>query len=178
MITIPPTHVALNDPRAPAFARMRFSYYVGRTESREAVVARVVRAAKLFPARRIDNVVVSCHGNPGSLELGEGFQTHHAALFRAWRGLVSRVWLRACRVARNDAFGHSLASGMARAAGCYVIASTELQTEVGARVLPYGELDTFEGLVVCFNPVGGVTWQSRFPSTYVDHNGLWTRNPD
>lgn len=179
MITIPPTHIALNDPRAPAFAHMRYSYRVGETESRESIVQRVVRAAKLFPAKRIHNVVVSCHGNPGQLQLGEGFETHHAALFAAWRDKVDRVWLRACRVARNDAFGHSLARGMARAAGCYVVASTELQTEVGLRRLPYGRLDTPEGLLVCFAPSGRVEWESRFPSTYyIARRQEWHRNPD
>lgn len=178
MITIAPPHVALNDVRAPATAQMRYTFPVGDKEKREHIIGNVVRAAKLTPSGRLSSVVICCHGNPGYLQLGEGFQTHHAAHFSEWRGKVTKIWLRACLVAARDIYGHSLAAGIARAAGCYVVASTELQTEVGARRLPYGQLDTYEGLLLCFGPTGRVTWQHRYPSTYVDHDDQWTRNPD
>ncbi len=179
MITLSPPHAALNDPRAPAIARMRYTYFVGRTESRQSIIDRIVHAASLTPHDRLNNVVISRHGNASYLELGEGFLAGHASLFSAWRGHVRKVWLRACLVAQRDAAGHSLAAGIARAARCHVVASTESQLEVAGRRLPYGRLDTFEGLVVNFGPSGRVTWRQRYSSGYQDSGGAWYgRNPD
>lgn len=178
MINLSPPHAVLNDPRAPVFVQMRTTFVVSRTGSREYILDLIANAAESARGGRLQNVVINCHGNPGHLELGQGFHSHHAGLFRRWRGKVSKVWLRACRVAQRDAFGYSLVRGIARAAECHVVASTELQTEVGGRRLPYGQLDTFEGLVMCFGPSGQVSWQRRNRSTYVDHRGQWTRNPD
>lgn len=183
MITISPPHAALNDPRAPAIARMRYTYFVGRTESRRDIIERIVHAASLTPRERLSSVVISCHGSAGHLTLGEGFGTAHASLFSAWRGKVHKVWLRACRVAERDAAGGSLPAAIARAARCHVVASTEPQTERPGRRLPYGRLDTFEGWVVSFAPSGRVTWDERYPSMWyeTDENGRRRprhRNPD
>jgi hypothetical protein len=178
MITISPPHAALNDPRAPARAHMRYTYYVGRTESRQDIIDRIVHAASLTPHDRLNNVVISCHGNASYLQLGQGFTPGNASVFSAWRGKVRKIWLRACRVARSNASGHSLPAAIARAARCHVVASTELQAEFAGRVLPYGQLDTFEGLVLDFGPSGRITWQRRYPSTYQDPDDGWLRNPD
>lgn len=179
MITISPPHAALNDPRAPAIAHMRYTYYVGRTESRQDIIERIVHAASLTPHDRLNNVVISCHGNASYLQLGQGFNAGNASMFSAWRGKVRKVWLRACLVGRSDASGHSLPAGIARAARCHVVASTESQLEVANRRLPYGRLDTFEGLVVNFAPSGRVTWQQRYPSGWQDDDGAWHgQNPD
>lgn len=173
MITISPPHAALNAPRAPIMARMRYSYRVGRTESRQDIIDRIVHAAGLTPRGRLANVVISCHGNSSYLQLGEGFLASHGSMFDDWRGKVSKIWLRACLVGRNGTGGSSLPSRIARAARCHVVASTETQLNRTGRQLPYGQLDTFEGLVVNWGPSGAVTWMHRYRSGFQDSRGRW-----
>ena len=67
---------------------------------------------------------------------------------------------------------------IAKAAECYVVASTELQVIGVNRVLPYGHLDTYEGLVLSYGPGGNVTWSHRYPSTYALSGGGYHQNPD
>jgi hypothetical protein len=69
-------------------------------------------------------------------------------------------------------------SEIAKAAQCYVVASTELQVIGSNRTLPYGCLDTYEGLVLSYGPDGSVTWSHRYPSTYKRGTGGWAKNPD
>jgi hypothetical protein len=69
-------------------------------------------------------------------------------------------------------------SEIAQAAQCYVVASTELQVIGVNRVLPYGCLDTYEGLVLSYSPDGSVSWSHRYPSTYQQSGGGWHQNSD
>ena len=67
-------------------------------------------------------------------------------------------------VAGSD--GNRFCSEFARTVGCYLVAGTEPQVIGRNRVLPYGCLDTFEGLVLTYSPAGGICGQHRWPSTY------------
>jgi len=186
MITLESPHMGLNDPRAPATVRMWNTWSIRKTETRNHIINWVAAVARGAPGGKLKNVVFSCHGNAGFLQMGEGFDRAHTAVFRGWRGLVDKIWFRACLVARirtpgAAGDGNLFCSEVASAAQCYVVASTELQTEVSGRVLPYGQLDTFEGLVLSYGPGGNVTWSHRYPSTYQRDPadpGSWTRNPD
>ena len=117
--------------------------------------------------------------------MGQGFDRSHVGVFRPWRGLVDKIWFRACSVARirtagatTTGDGNLFCSGVAQAAQCYVVASTETQVAISNRVLPYGTLDSFEGLVLSYGPRGNVTWSRRYRSTYQRAGGNWVRNPD
>jgi hypothetical protein len=59
--------------------------------------------------------------------------------------------------------GHDFCSSLARNAHCYVVAATEYQWSKEG-TLPYGCLDTYEGLLLCYNPQGSISWQQRYPS--------------
>ena len=184
MITLESPHMGLNDARAPATVQMWNTWKVSAAESRQHIIGWVASVARGAPDGKLKNVVFSCHGNASYLQMGEGFDRRHTVLFQQWAGLVEKIWFRACLVANIQTpggpaigDGNLFCSEVAKAADCYVVASTELQVEYSGRILPYGQLDTFEGLVLSYGPAGGVTWSHRYPST---HKGLfgWTRNPD
>jgi hypothetical protein len=133
-------------------------------------------------------VVICCHGAPGYLQPGEGIGMADADLFGRWRNLVHKVWVRACLVGRIvepqtmlegdgpllrrlniTGDGNRFCSRAARALGGYLVVSTELQvsgTYSRDNPLPYGQLDTFEGLVLSYHPDGSVGWSRRYPSVY------------
>lgn len=188
MITLGMPHMGLNDARAPARVQMWNSWAVRATESRSHIIDWVATVARRAPGRKLKNVVFSCHGNASYLQMGQGFDRTHAELFEGWRGLVDKIWFRACLVARirtpgaaATGDGNMFCSEVAKAARCYVVASTELQVATSGRVLPFGQLDTFEGLVLSYGPQGNVTWSRRYTSTYQRdpaNPGSWTQNPD
>lgn len=188
MITIEAPHMGLNDERAPATVQMWNTWNVSKTENRQHIIDWVANVARGAPGGKLKNVVFSCHGNAAYLQMGEGFDRSHTALFRTWAGLVEKIWFRGCLVAliatpgaANSGDGNLFCSEVARAAQCYVVASTELQVAAPGRVLPYGKLDTFEGLVLSYGPAGNVTWSQRYPSTYQRNPAnpnSWTQNPD
>lgn len=183
MITLEAPHMGLNDSRAPAKVRMWNTWAVKKTDTPGHIINWVAAVARGAPGGKLKNVVFSCHGNASSLEMGKGFNRTHTGLFRGWAGLVEKIWFRACLVARikKTADGNLFCSEIAKAAKCHVVASTELQVGFTGRVLPYGQLDTFEGLVLSYGPKGNVTWSNRYDSTYqrdAKDAGSWTRNPD
>ena len=188
MITLASPHMGLNDPRAPATVRMWNTWKVKKAETPSHIINWVAAVARGAPGGKLKNLVFSCHGNASYLEMGKGFNRSHTGLFRGLAGLVDKIWFRACLVARikkpggaKFGDGNLFCSEIARAAKCYVVASTELQVEVTGRVLPYGQLDTFEGLVLSYGPKGNVAWSKRYESTYqrdASDPGSWTRNPD
>jgi hypothetical protein len=176
--------MGVNDPRAPAKVRMWNTWDIKKTDKRQKIINWVAAVARSAPGGKLKNVVFSCHGNAAFLEMGEGFHRAHTGMFRAWSGLVDKVWFRACAVARiktGGSNGNIFCSEIARAAKCYVVASTENQVDVDGRVLPYGQLDTFEGLVLSYGPDGKPSWSKRYTSTYQrdpKNPGSWTYNPD
>lgn len=169
MITLNSPHMGINDLRAPAFVQMFRTIDVTCDASPGSVIQTVVRIAAETPTRKFTDVVFSCHGNSGSLQVGTGFDRSSTQLFTAWAGLVKKIWLRGCMVALTspNGDGYAFCSEIARAARCHVVASTELQVTHTRRRLPYGQLDTFEGLVLSFGPAGNITWSRRYPSTYI-----------
>lgn len=188
MITLDSPHVGLNDHRAPATVRMWKTLNVTSYDTPDYLTRKISQIADMAPGGKIKNLVLSCHGNTGYLQMGTGIDRQHVHLFRRLAGKVDKIWFRACRVVAVQTPG-SLTSGdgnlfcaeIARAAGCYVIASTEGQVADTNRVLPYGRLDSFEGLVLCYGPAGRVTWSRRYPSTFQWSSafpGSYTQNPD
>lgn len=179
MIILPPPHAVLNDARSPIRYRMQFTYTFEKHHTpQQTFIDRIVDAASQCPGGVLQNVVINCHGLEGYLDLGIGFVAEDAPMFEAWRGKVRKIWIAACLVGRRAPGARTaLPSAMARAAQCYVIAGTERQYDL-RRVMPYGQLDTYEGLVFCFGPDGRITWSRRYPSSYHDWLGRLHCNPD
>lgn len=187
MITIEAPHMGLNDPRAPVRVQMNNTWELTETESRSHIIGWVAEVARSQPTGKLASLVISCHGAPGYLHLGQGFSLSHVDLFRGWSGLIKKIWIRACLVGRivtpasasegdGAAFstlgmtgnGDAFLRRMALNTGAYVVAGTELQvSSVYNRTspVPRGQLDSFEGLVLSYPPSGhGANWQQRYPS--------------
>ena len=144
---------------------------------------------------------MTTNGGPGYLQLGEGIGLADVGLFRAWRGLVDKVWIRACLVGRivgpdtpsqgDGAFisalslngdGHRFCSELAQALRCYLVVGTELQVSSrysATNPVPFGQLDSYEGLVLSYNPGGVIDWSRRYPSVYgANPSTLTASNPN
>ena len=189
MITLEGPHMGLNDSRSTNRVQMWNTWNVTTTETVDHMIEWVAEVARGAPGGKLRNMVFRCHGSPAYLQCGAGIGRSDTGKFSAWNGLVDKIWFSACLVGRitpgaanapgpASGDGNMFCSEIARAARCYVVASTELQVIGTNRVLPYGCLDTFEGLVLSYGPGGNVTWDNRYPSTYQRSSGGWVRNPD
>ncbi|REJ76368.1 MAG: hypothetical protein DWQ47_12235 [Acidobacteria bacterium] len=189
MITLEGPHMGLNDSRSTNRVQMWNTWNVTTTETVEHMLGWIAEVARGAPGGKLKNLVFRCHGAPAYLQCGEGIRRSDTGLFSALSGLVDKIWFSACQVgyitpgtggnpgpASGD--GNMFCSEIARAANCYVVAGTELQVIGVNRTLPYGCLDTYEGLVLSYGPSGTVTWSRRYPSTYNRGSSGWARNPD
>jgi hypothetical protein len=190
MITLEAPHMGLNDPRH-AFLKVQMwnTWNVTQTETVDHMLNWVAAVARGAAGGKLKNVVFCCHGAPAFVQCGAGITRSDTSKFSAWRGLVEKIWFRACLVgyitpgtggapgpASGD--GNLFCSEIAKAAQCYIVTPTETQTGTVNRILPYGKLDTYEGLVLSYGPEGNVTWSHRYPSAYKYSDGNWYQNPD
>lgn len=161
--------------------KMWNTWEVDRTQTREHIVEWVATVASGAPGGKLKNVVINCHGLPGFVGIGQGFNVNHVGLFRQWAGLVHKIWFVACLVARipdstmqasldatypgfGAGDGNVFCSRLAQNARCYVFASTEEQRNRGGYAL--GQMPTFEGLCLSYGPAGNVTWSHRYASDW------------
>lgn len=173
MYTLERPNMAVNDPRVRSGSsvrrfRMWNTWDISKTETRQHIIDWVATVARSATGGKLKNLVLSCHGAPGYLQLGQGFNNTHIALFRGWRGLIEKIWLPNCSVAfigSGGSDGNVFCSNMAKQVQCYVVAATELQCE-STVTLPYDQMTSFEGLVLSYGPQGNVTWSNRNPSTW------------
>lgn len=189
MVTIEAPHMGLNDRRTWSKVQMWNTWSVAENTTREHIMEHVAYVARHAPSGKLKNVTFSCHGNSAYVQMGQGFDRSCTSMFSAWEGLVEKIWFHCCSVARiitpnspTNGDGNLFCSEIARAARCYVVASTETQVNVAGRILPYGKLDTFEGLVLVYALSGSVMPNPhRYPSSYQrnpsDPNTI-TWNPD
>lgn len=183
MIRLEQPSIAVNDLRwTDSTGKSSVRFHMWRTwdlpkapASRGRIVSYVAALARQAPdGTPLRNLVISCHGTPGYLWLGEGFSENDAALFCGWDGLFEVIWLKGCRVSRD--VGRRFCANMAVATGARVVASTEIQTTV-AVTYPYGLIDEFEGLVNIFEPEHGrIDVSVRAPSAWQGSNGIWHQN--
>ncbi|QQS40464.1 MAG: hypothetical protein IPM63_13990 [Acidobacteriota bacterium] len=160
------------------------TWEVDRAQTREHIVEWVATVAGGAPGGKLKNVVINCHGLPGWVGIGQGFNATHLGLFRQWRGLVFKIWFVACRVAEtptasvqaqlNSQYsgfgtsdGHAFCSNLAQNANSHVYASTEVQRNRGGYSL--GQMPTFEGLCYSYSPNGRITWSHRYSSDWQDN---------
>ncbi len=191
--------MAVNDPRVSSgsFIRrfqMENSWDITAGESREHIIGWVAAVARGATGGKLKNLVLSCHGLPAYLQLGQGFDTSNIPMFAAWNGLVEKIWLPDCLVAQiptpaqqsqyrttyptmATGDGNMFCSGLAKTVGCYVVASTETQCESVVTV-PVDQMTSFEGLILCYGPAGNITWSSRNRSTWINGGGACVQVPD
>ena len=100
MITIDYPHMGLNDERAPVFVQMWNTWKVLKSDTKQHIVDWTAAVARSTSAGKLASIVICCHGAPGYLALGDGIGIDDVGLFEAWQGLVDKVWIRACLVAR------------------------------------------------------------------------------
>jgi hypothetical protein len=185
-------NMALNDPRLSgivggALTPVRFQMWqtwdIQANEERDHIIDWVASIARGAPRGRLKHLVLNCHGLPGYIQLGAGFNRTHLPLFDGWQGLVEKIWLTACRAANiptaadqaaldrghpglGAGDGNIFCSELAKRTGAYVVAATELQCHL-IRDFPPDMMASFEGLVLCYGPKGDVTWSSRNKSTWM-----------
>lgn len=172
--------MAVNDPRAGTGGYIRRfqmwnTWDIATTESAEHTVDWIGQVARSADGGRLRNLVLSCHGNSGRLLLGTGFDTNNVQLFQQLNGLIDKIWLPNCRVARG-ATGGDFCGEMAQGIGGYVVAPPEIQCDYFEDV-PYDMMTSFEGLVLSFGPDGDVSWRGRNPSMFV-RGGACIQMPD
>lgn len=162
-------NMAVNDPRVGARGqtrrfRMWNTWNISSTETRDHIIEWVADVANSADGGKLKHLVLSCHGAPGELALGEGFDSSSVSQFAGWNGLVDKIWVPSCNVAAGRT-GHAFCSAMAAAAGCYLVVSTEIQCEA-AQSVPYDMMTSFEGLVLSYGPDGTITWRGRNVSSW------------
>lgn len=157
------------------------TWKVGGNQTREHIVEWVSVVARGAEGGRLKNLVINCHGLPGWIGIGQGFNSSHIGMFSAWSGLIQNIWFVACLVARiptaayqqelNTTYpgfgtsdGNVFCSRLAQTVGAYIVAPTEVQRNRGGYAI--GQLPAYEGLLMCYNPQGGVSWSQRYPSDW------------
>ncbi len=183
MITIPSPSMALNDRRVKTTYTMDANAMVLRNDSMRDIVDYILDAVQGAPGRFLQNVVLLAHGSPGTLQLGTGLDSHSMGPFSAIRGKVRKIWFTGCLTGRvigpetakdGDAAylkyhkvrpgdGDAFLKSFARLTGCYLIAPTEIQVSHQYEY-PRGLIDSYEGLVLCYDPSGNISWQERYAS--------------
>jgi hypothetical protein len=182
MITLEQPSMALNgEDISWSKILMERCWNVPLSETRQSIIDWVLTIAKSNKGGKIKNLVINCHGLPGWVGIGQGFNKTHLPMFSAWNGYVQNIWFVACLVARipdatmqadlnknyagyGPSDGNIFCSTLAKTVGCYVVASTEEQRNKGG--YSFGQLPAFEGLLMCYNPNGGVSWSYRYPSDW------------
>jgi hypothetical protein len=182
MITLEQPSMALNSTEISwSEILMENTWRVDRNQTREHIVEWVATVARGFRGGKMKNLIINCHGLPGWVGIGQGFNRTHLGMFTAWQGLVQNIWFVACLVARiptaayqtelntnypgfGTGDGNIFCSELAQNVRCYVVAPTEEQRNRGGYVR--GQLPAYEGLLMCYNPQGGVSWSSRYPSDW------------
>ena len=185
MITITSPSMALNDPRVGCAYTMDITRTVSETTSVRSMVDLVLDAARSVRGGVIRNLVLSAHGTPGSLDIGTGLNSGTMTPFGDVKGKVYKIWFTGCLTARiagphtarhgdgaalraygiTSGDGHAFISAFAKLTGCYVVAPTEIQMSERSSY-PAGRLDSYEGLVLCYNPAGAISWRHRYPALY------------
>ena len=178
MLQLQSPALALNDVRCPGPVFLDRSLKIQKDDSRQNIVNAVANYAAAAPGGRLKSLVLNCHGLPGYLIMGQGFSHAHVQAFQQWNGKIDTIWITACQIASRkyarpqtlqikgigpcDASdGFIFCQNMARNAQAHVVASLDTQESPG-RVIPKGNVDSFEGTHFCWRPDGSVAWARRF----------------
>lgn len=185
MITVSSPSMVLNDVRSPRSYMMDVTETIQRTTTIQNMVDMIIREANKLPTKQLANVVLNAHGAPGYFQIGTGLSQSTMGPFAAIKGMVHKIWFNGCLVARitgpqtaghgdgavlrraglNTGDGHVFIASFARLTGAYVVAPTEMQAS-NRTSYPRGQMDSYEGLLLSYDPKGNISWQHRYPSLY------------
>lgn len=169
MIRVPFPHMALNGHNAKGAAgyQMWNTWNVPKSKSVKEIVEWVAEVARSASGGYLETLVINCHGRAGKISIGQGIRIYNVAEFNVLKkeGLVNRIWVKACEVARIEKAGtktdgNYLCYRLAQESGAYVKASKNRQWISPDFPLideyPYGFVDDWEGTVYTWNPQGAI----------------------
>lgn len=171
MITIEQQAMALNAHDVAS----RYQMWNTRDLSAADTVAKIFGDVRVVASGatggKLKNLVINCHGAPGYLQLGGGLWRSNVGWFRQWRDKIEKIWLTSCQTAfiqtpGQASDGNLFVGAIAKEANCYVVASTETQRFRTNHTYPFGQIDSFEGLVLSYAPDGSVSWSHRYNSNW------------
>jgi hypothetical protein len=177
--------MVLNDTRATHTYSMDVTRTVYVSTSMGAMVDMILAAARTVQGGKLKNLIFTAHGTPGYFQLGAGLSEATMAPFAGIKGKVFKIWFRGCLVARimdsqtahqgdgsalsaygiTFGNGHEFCTKFAKLTGCYIVAPTEMQSS-NRQSYSHGVMDSYEGLVLSYDPQGEISWQRRYPSLY------------
>lgn len=171
MITIPQNSLVINDARKSQTYNMKYTLTIDFSILSKSWIV----DASQFAARNtnISEIVINCKGGPGYLEIGnEKFELKDAHLFSKLKGFgINKIWFVTSELAqvqpkgKNNRDGEAFISAIAKAADCYVVASSAKQTS-SVKNYPPNKLDSFEGLVKSFDPKGKISWHKDYGNQF------------
>ncbi|WP_128562752.1 hypothetical protein [Methylobacterium crusticola] len=179
MIKLERPSMAINDPRCDTKYQAWNTWYIQATETREHILEWTRKVAVDAPGGKLKNLIIHCHGSPGRMMLGQGFDRSNVGMFTKFNEggtpVVEKIWLHVCEIAKigtagGASDGNLFCSALAKSANCYVVASNLVQSHKGSHTYPPDQIDSFEGLVMSYGPEGNVTWSSRY--------GDWNSNKE
>ncbi len=140
------------------------------------VVNEILWSIGQAPDQQLGNVVINCHGSPGTLYIGATDKyleakdtdiTININNLGAFSSLKKKglgtIWLVACRVAKGTE-GDNFCASLARAAGCNVVAADKKQFVNFGYYLsacPDNCIDRFEGTAYLWDSTGSKTVYSN-----------------
>lgn len=184
MIKIEQPSMALNSHDVPgAGYRMWNTWNVPANDNPDHILGWCATVGSSAPGGYLRCLIINCHGfynntsRSGTggfgLKMGTGILRTHTGNFSLLRGKVANIIITACGTARitnpgttGNGDGNLFCSEIARAAGAYVIAATTHQ--VGDFWLPKNYIDDWEGLVLRYNPAGGVDRSKNYGRGLLD----------
>lgn len=189
MIRVPFPHMALNAIDAPGEEyEMWNTWRVPESESVTGMVNWIATVARDAPGGKLETLIFNGHGKPGKIFIGQGIRRQDVKTFNVLKGLVVRIWIVACHVAKIKKAG-TITDGnyfcyrLAQESGAFVIASSVKQKQVvkkrlvnrwhGLYVLidkiPRGHIDNWERPIHCWNPKGELV--SFYAAYHADMDG-------
>jgi hypothetical protein len=173
--------MAINDARSPRRFQMWTTWDITANESRETIIRKIAATAHNAIGGRLKNLVINCHGRPGMMLLGQGFDARYTGLFWGLQGLVDQIVLTGCMTANKEfkslpppkdpnlhmSNGHIFCSTIAKLTGAYVIASSSFQYDYD-KTFPMGEVTELDGIVLCYDTKGKVKWTKVNPEDQDD----------
>ena len=167
MIRLEQPALALHSHDVPGYKyKMQTTVSLPQTATVYNVAAQILLAVKDASENYLENVVINCHGSPGQLHVGTG-NTINAQnvgimkLLKQGAQKVGTIWIVACEVAGYPKgivqLGAYFCAELARAAGCFVVASEKTQyvnPGLYLRGCPKNCIDDYEGTVYRYDANG------------------------
>ncbi|HYE72168.1 MAG TPA: hypothetical protein VEF04_02515 [Blastocatellia bacterium] len=165
-LPVPFPHMVLNSHNVPEPEyKMWNTWKVAASESPDHMMDWIATVAKAAPGGKLATLVFNTHGCGAFLGVGTGISTVDIPKFGKLKGLVDRIWLVACTVARITSVGDGnlFLSGIAKESGALVTGSTASQKTYRLFYIPYGKIDEWEGTVLTYGPKGDVVDVRHYP---------------